>query len=89
MSFHSLEQLKQELAGQLEQYNAQPFQIGHQCCQMSFKTLHFYRQRSFLRLKKKKADGSYIRKIGKIEQYDLLILDDFGMLSLNASTKWN
>jgi len=37
----------------------------------------------------KKDDGSYIREIGKIEQYDLLILDDFGLLSLNASTKWH
>jgi DNA replication protein DnaC len=37
----------------------------------------------------KKADGRHNRKIGKIEQYDLLILDDFGLISLNASTKWH
>ena len=29
-----------------------------------------------------KADGSYTREIGKIEKYDLLILDDFGLQPL-------
>ena len=34
-----------------------------------------------------KADGSYNREIGKIERYDLLILDDFGLHSLDAVTR--
>ena len=84
MSFHNLEQLKQEMAWQLEQYNAQPFQIGHQCCHMSCNTLYFNSQKLFSRLKMMKTDGSYNREIGKIDQYDILILDDLGLHSLNA-----
>ncbi len=31
-----------------------------------------------------KADGSYSREISKIERYDLLILDDFGLENLDS-----
>ena len=34
-----------------------------------------------------KADGSYIREIAKIERQDLLILDDFGLQPLDASSR--
>ena len=34
-----------------------------------------------------KADGSYIREISKIERQDLLILDDFGLQPLDASSR--
>ena len=61
--------------------------IGHQCCQQGFKTLYFNSQKLFSRLKLMKADGSYNREIGKIERYDLLILDDFGLHSLDAVTR--
>lgn len=30
-----------------------------------------------------KADGSYIRELNKIENYDLLIIDDFGLQAIN------
>ena len=53
--------------------------IGHQCCQMGFKTLYFNTQKLIARLRLLKADGSYAREIAKIERYDLLILDDFGL----------
>ena len=53
--------------------------IGHQCCQLGFRTIYFNTQKLFSRLHMLKADGSYSREIAKIERYDLLILDDFGL----------
>ena len=34
-----------------------------------------------------KADGSYGREIGRIEKYDLLILDDFGLQVLDSTAR--
>jgi DNA replication protein DnaC len=34
-----------------------------------------------------KADGSYSREIAKIERYDLLILDDFGLQDLDNTAR--
>ena len=37
----------------------------------------------FAKLKMMKADGSYLREISRIEKQNLLILDDFGLQSLD------
>lgn len=58
--------------------------LGHQACQLGFRTLYFNTQKLFTRLKMLKADGSYVREIGRIEKYDLLILDDFGLAPLDS-----
>lgn len=58
--------------------------LGHQACQSGYKTLYFNTQKLFSRLKMLKADGSYSREISKIEKYDLLILDDFGLAGLDS-----
>ena len=58
--------------------------FGHQACQSGYKTLYFNTQKLFSRLKMLKADGSYSREISKIERYDLLILDDFGLENLDS-----
>lgn len=58
--------------------------FGHQACQCGYKTLYFNTQKLFSRLKMLKADGSYSREISKIERYDLLILDDFGLENLDS-----
>lgn len=57
--------------------------LGHQGCQLGFRTLYFNTQKLFTRLKMLKADGSYIREISRIEKHDLLILDDFGLAPLD------
>jgi DNA replication protein DnaC len=57
--------------------------IGHQACQNGYKVLYFNSQKLFSRLKMSKADGSYQKEINKIEKQDLLILDDFGLQSLD------
>jgi DNA replication protein DnaC len=58
--------------------------FGHQACQLGYRTLYFNTQKLFTRLKMLKADGSYVREIGRIEKYDLLILDDFGLAPLDS-----
>lgn len=58
--------------------------LGHQACLAGYKTLYFNTQKLFSKLKMLKADGSYSREISKIEKYDLLILDDFGLAILDT-----
>jgi DNA replication protein DnaC len=58
--------------------------LGHQACQLGYKTLYFNTQKLFTRLKMLKADGSYVREISRIEKYDLVILDDFGLAPLDS-----
>lgn len=57
--------------------------LGHQACKSGHKTLYFNTQKLFSRLKMLKADGSYGRELSRIEKYDLLILDDFGLAPLD------
>jgi len=53
--------------------------LGQKACQLGYKVLYFNTQKLFPKLKMMKADGSYVKEISKIEKYDLLILDDFGL----------
>jgi DNA replication protein DnaC len=57
--------------------------LGHQACQSGYRTLYYNTQKLFEKLKMSKADGSYSREITRIEKYDLLILDDFGLALLD------
>jgi len=57
--------------------------LGHQACQLGYRTLYFNTQKLFGKLKMLKADGSYPREMSRIEKYDLLILDDFGLAPLD------
>jgi DNA replication protein DnaC len=53
--------------------------LGNQACQMTLKTLYTNTSRIFSKLKLAKLDGSYLKELQKIERFDLLILDDFGL----------
>ena len=61
--------------------------FGHQACQLGYRTLYFNTQKLFAKLKMMKADGSYAREIAKVEKYDLLILDDFGLQQLDNTAR--
>lgn len=61
--------------------------FGHQACQLGYRTLYFNTQKLFSKLKMMKADGSYSREIAKVEKYDLLILDDFGLQPLDNTAR--
>ncbi len=61
--------------------------LGHQACMHGFRTLYFNASRLFAELKLKKADGSYIRELKRIQKQDLLILDDFGLEHLDKQSR--
>jgi DNA replication protein DnaC len=61
--------------------------IGHQACTLGFKVYYANLGKLFSRLKMGKADGSYLREISKIERQDLLIIDDFGLLPIDAQNR--
>ncbi len=61
--------------------------LGHQGCQHGYKVLYRNCSKLFDELKIAKADGSYIKEISKIEKMDLLILDDFGLKSLDSNQR--
>jgi len=58
--------------------------IGHGACSLGYKVMYFNTQKLFTKLKTSKADGTYTREINKIEKQDLLILDDFGLRTLDS-----
>lgn len=57
--------------------------LGHQACQLGYRTLYYNAQKLFAKLKMTKADGSYAKEISRIEKQDLLIIDDFGLAHLD------
>mgnify|MGYP006256601361 CR=1 FL=1 len=61
--------------------------LGHQACMMGYKTMYFNTQKLFALLKAALADGTYYKFITKIEKQQLLILDDFGLQSLDQHNR--
>lgn len=61
--------------------------LGHQACMMGYKTLYFSVSKLFSALKMAKGDGSYPKEITRIEKQQLLILDDFGINTLDANNR--
>jgi DNA replication protein DnaC len=59
--------------------------IGRQACLFGFKVYYTNTAKLLSILKMAKADGSHIRELARIEKQDLLILDDFGIQSFDAS----
>ena len=61
--------------------------LGNQACTLGYKVLYTNSNKLFSRLKMAKADGSYLKEISRIEKQDLLIVDDFGLLPLDAYSR--
>ena len=59
--------------------------IGYQACLLGYKVLYASTAKLLSVLKMAKADGSHIRELAKIEKQDLLIVDDLGIQSFEAS----
>ena len=51
--------------------------IGHQACIKGYRVFYASTPKLFAKLAMAKANGSYIKKIAKLERTQLLILDDF------------
>jgi DNA replication protein DnaC len=61
--------------------------IGFKACQMGYRVAYFSMIKLLQRLQMAKADGSYIKELAKIEKTHLLILDDWGLQTLDTNTK--
>ncbi len=61
--------------------------IGNKACIQGFKVMYFNTGKLFSRLKMSGADNSYMKEIRKIEQQDLIILDDFGLQPLDMQSR--
>jgi len=57
--------------------------LGYQSCVKGYKVMYYNLGKLFSKLMIAKADGSYMRELTKIENCDLLIIDDFGLQTIN------
>lgn len=61
--------------------------LGYQACMEAKRVMYFNATKLFARLKMAKADGSYLKSLAKIERQHLLIIDDFGLQSLDNQNR--
>ena len=61
--------------------------IGHQACVLGMRTFYASTYKLFANLKMAKADGSYQKLIRRIEKQELLILDDFGLKTMDNNAR--
>ena len=57
--------------------------LGHQACLLGYTTLYYNIQKLLTKMKLAKVDGSIIKLQKALYKKELLILDDFGLQSLN------
>ena len=63
--------------------------LGHRACLNGFKVLYFRASRLFNDLAVSQGDGSYNKVINTIAKSDLLIIDDWGLATLNDQERRN
>jgi len=61
--------------------------LGNQACQMMLKTLYYNTARLMDYLKLARLEGNYTKTILAIEKANLLILDDFGLVSFDNEAR--
>jgi DNA replication protein DnaC len=61
--------------------------LGQQACIYGYRVLYWATSKLFAHLKLSKADGSYLRELGKIGRRELLIIDDFALEPLDAASR--
>lgn len=61
--------------------------LGHQACTMGYRVLYQHSTKLFARLKIAKTDGSYLKELAKIEKQHVLLIDDFGIQTLDAQNR--
>jgi DNA replication protein DnaC len=61
--------------------------LGQQACIYGHRVLYWPASKLFAHLKLCKADGTYLRELGKIARHHLLLIDDFGLESLDAAAR--
>jgi len=61
--------------------------LGHHACARGYRVVYHNMPKLFSRLKMSKADGSYLKEVARIERQQLLILDDFGLQTLDEPSR--
>jgi DNA replication protein DnaC len=61
--------------------------LGRQACSLGYRTLYFGMNRFLERVAQAKLDGTFVKVLNQIERTHLIILDDFGLQPLDATTR--
>jgi DNA replication protein DnaC len=61
--------------------------LANQACRQGFSALHARVTRLLEELRIARADGSYVRELNRIAKSDVLVLDDWGLSSLNEEQR--
>src|SRR5699024_7448548 len=61
--------------------------LGYQACLMGYKTKYYSMHRLVEQILAARVEGTYVKLLNKLQKTDLLILDDFGLQSLDKQTK--
>src|SRR3972149_4489819 len=61
--------------------------LGQQACIYGYRGLYWPASQLFAHLKLAKADGSYLRELGKIARRELVAIDDFGLEALDTVSR--
>ena len=61
--------------------------LGYQACEQGFKVRYFNLNKLFSWMHMSKADNSYLKELNKLEKTHLLILDDFGLQSIDGANR--
>jgi DNA replication protein DnaC len=61
--------------------------LGYQACQMGMRVGYYSLAKLLQKLHLAKADGSYAKELSKLERWQLLILDDWGLQALDLNAR--
>lgn len=61
--------------------------LGHHACMQGYRTTYLNMNRLIEKITLSKLDGTYIKFLNNLERQTLIILDDFGLQSLNQDVK--
>ena len=61
--------------------------LGYQACMLGIKTRYFNLTRLVEAILMSKTEGSYLKFLNQLEKISLIIIDDFGLQTLNKNTK--
>ena len=61
--------------------------LGYQACIEGYRVVYFNTAKLFAKLRMAKADGSYLKEISRLERQHLLVLDDFGLQTLDGPNR--
>ncbi|MGH2644463.1 MAG: IS21-like element helper ATPase IstB [Chitinophagaceae bacterium] len=61
--------------------------LGHQACLLGHKTTYLNMNRLIEKITLSKLEGSYLKLLGHLERQTLIILDDFGLQTLNQEVR--